>query len=471
MPRDTDEAPTGDKQPRLSKFVGKIADIEAADLTDKQLRAARHLAAKRGLVASSDLDAVKQLKALVARGKARPDKPSSRKRTKAPLPEPERQFDLLREIESELIGRRRARLRSLLLRVALFVLAPALMATGYFTFYATPMYATYTEMVIQKPDAGNGGPGLGLLAAFPKATTQESASVQGFLSSRTAMLDLIRTQDFKTSLADPGIDIIQRLPAGASNEDAYERYGKRVRIGFDPNDNVVKMEVIAPRPEQALRYARALIGLAEEQVDRMSQRLRSDRMRGARESYEAAEARLQKAQAKVLRLQQERGVLSADMEASTRMAQIAALQSALLQKRMEFAELGDNTRPNATRSDVLEKSIERLEAMIEELRGGLTGGGGTSASLARVGAELLAAQSELDLRREMLSQSVQILEAARIEANRQSIYLATSVAPILPDEAAYPKALLNSVLTLLVLTGAYLLVSLTFSVLREQVST
>ncbi len=465
MPRDAQDTPDGGKQPRLSKFIGKIADIEAADLTDQQLRAARKLAAKRGIAASSDLDAVQQLKALVARGKT-----GARKRSKAPLPAPEEQFDLLREIEGELVSRRRARLRRMLLRVTLFVLAPALLATGYFTFYATPMYATYTEMVIQKPDAGSASAGIGLLAAFPQATTQESASVQGYLSSRAAMLELMRTQGFKASLADPDIDLIQRLPADASNEDAYRRYSKRVRIGFDPNDNVVKMEVIAPEPRQALRYTNALIGLAEAQVDRMSQRLRADRMRGARESHEAAEARLAEAQAKVLRLQQERGVLSADLEASTQMAQIAALQSALLEKRLQLAEMGDNARPNATRSDVLENSIARLEAMIGELRGGLTAGDAASASLARVGAELLAAQAELDLRREMLSQSVQLLEAARIEANRQSIYLATSVAPVLPDEAAYPKALQNSALAFLILAGVYLMVSLTFSVLREQIS-
>ena len=81
MPRDAQDTPDGGKQPRLSKFIGKIADIEAADLTDQQLRAARKLAAKRGIAASSDLDAVQQLRALVARGKT-----GAGKRSKAPLP-------------------------------------------------------------------------------------------------------------------------------------------------------------------------------------------------------------------------------------------------------------------------------------------------------------------------------------------------------------------------------------------------
>jgi len=84
IPPDTGPASDGGKQPRLSKFIGKIADIEAADLTDQQLRAARKLAAKRGIAASSDLDAVQQLKALVARGKTRAEKPARSKPGNAP---------------------------------------------------------------------------------------------------------------------------------------------------------------------------------------------------------------------------------------------------------------------------------------------------------------------------------------------------------------------------------------------------
>ena len=108
MPPDTGPASDGGKQPRLSKFIGKIADIEAADLTDQQLRAARKLAAKRGIAASSDLDAVQQLKALVARGKTRAEKPARSKPGNAPPPAPGEQFDLLRDIEGELVSRRRA---------------------------------------------------------------------------------------------------------------------------------------------------------------------------------------------------------------------------------------------------------------------------------------------------------------------------------------------------------------------------
>lgn len=40
-----------------------------------------------------------------------------------------------------------------------------------------------------------------------------------------------------------------------------------------------------------------------------------------------------------------------------------------------------------------------------------------------------------------------------------------------PDEATYPRALENTILAFLVFAGIYLMISLTASILREQVTT
>lgn len=42
--------------------------------------------------------------------------------------------------------------------------------------------------------------------------------------------------------------------------------------------------------------------------------------------------------------------------------------------------------------------------------------------------------------------------------------------PIATDEPAYPRAFENTVLALLILAGIYLMISLTASILREQVA-
>jgi capsular polysaccharide transport system permease protein len=61
------------------------------------------------------------------------------------------------------------------------------------------------------------------------------------------------------------------------------------------------------------------------------------------------------------------------------------------------------------------------------------------------------------------------VETARIEANRQVTYLSRIVNPVAPEEASYPRAFENTLLAFLVLSGIYLMVSITASILREQV--
>ena len=62
------------------------------------------------------------------------------------------------------------------------------------------------------------------------------------------------------------------------------------------------------------------------------------------------------------------------------------------------------------------------------------------------------------------------MEAARVEANKQVRYLSLSMPPVPPDEATYPKAFQNTLVAFLIFGGIYLMLSLTVSILREQVS-
>jgi capsular polysaccharide transport system permease protein len=119
---------------------------------------------------------------------------------------------------------------------------------------------------------------------------------------------------------------------------------------------------------------------------------------------------------------------------------------------------------------VAERNIARLEALIAELRSSMTEDANSQVSLARVSSELAVAQADLQTRQLMLSQSLQALEGARLEAERQSLYLTISVNPVAPDEAAFPRKLENTLLAFLIFSGIYLMLSMTASILRAQVS-
>ncbi|MEE9454870.1 MAG: capsule biosynthesis protein [Paracoccaceae bacterium] len=373
-------------------------------------------------------------------------------------------------IQRDLVRRRRVRLWFLMLRLVFFIVLPTYLVGDYYYNDATEMYETQAEFVIQKSEAA-GAMGLtGLLAGTGFANSADSIVVQGYLTSREAMLRLDKEHGYRTHFQQDFIDDLQRLPTDASLEETYEFYEKYVKVGYDLSEGVIRLEVIATNPEASKIFTLALIEYAEERVDRLSQRVRKDQMQGTRAAYFEAEQAMFVARDRVLDLQTKRGVLSAEAEISSRLSIINSLELQAEDRRLSLGEILDNTQPNQIRAETLRREITRLDARVAELRLELTETTNDNLSLAAISAELQIAQTDLQTRQLMLQQSLQQVESARIEANRQVRYLSIGVSPISPDVATYPRKLENTMLAFVIFAGIYIMLSLTVSILREQVS-
>ncbi len=497
--------------PAASADEAALDAIRKEGLTGRQLRVARRLAQRHNLPAASDYDAVRLLRqagidpfqrssmlelvapdtALADAGGAAPPQPPSGSRALTPLPgdgvklpqtvkpiqlpstEQRAEVNHAAEIlkmQQDIARRRKKKLILLAARMMVFVGLPTLIAAWYFTMVATPMYATKAEFVIQQAEppaaAGMGS----LFSGTSFATSQDSIAVQGYLQSRDAMLRLEADSGFRAHFQGDTVDPIQRLEADASLEDAYKLYKKNVLISYDPTEGIVKMEVIAPDPQVSAEWSQQLIAYAEEQVDHLTQRLREDSMKGARESYAAAEQAVIDAQRRVIELQEKFKVLNSEVEVGLLTSQIGALETQLTQERLSLAQMEANENPNQARMEPVKRRIATLEEEIASLRSRLTENGVDGESLARIQGELLVAQADVQTRQMLLAQSLQAMENSRIEANRQVRYLSLSVSPTPPDEPTYPRAFENTLVTMLILLGIYLMISMTISILREQVS-
>lgn len=514
-PRPDGQAPaSGQEVPGMAE---RIAAVRAENLTDRQLRMARRIAAMHEIDVASDHEAVialrdrgidpfhrasvgKILSQEAVRAQAqnqaaggstnmpvparRNGAPVPRKRgteivpiapgaTKLPsreaLTEDRRAAEIIR-IQQDIARRRRRKLMMLCARLAAFVLFPTLLAGWYFIFVATPLYATISQFQIQQAEkASSGGLG-GLFSGTQLATNPDSVSVQSYLTSRDAMLRLDGDLGFKQAFQNPDIDPLLRLEPDATNEQAYKLYKNSVKIGYDPTEGVINMEVIAPNPALSQEFSLALIEYAEGQVDQMTARLRDDQMKGAIESYQDAEAKVLAAQHRVQELQQKLGVLDPVAEGSVIMGHIAELERQLSEKRLELGQLEANARPNQSRVAGVKGDIGRLQEMLAQTRSQLTEGNEARGSLAAISGEIRIAESDLLTRQELLAAAAAQMETARIEANKQVRYLSLSISPVAPDEATYPKALQNTIVAFLIFSGIYLMLSLTASILREQVS-
>ena len=477
--------------------------IRREGLTGRQLRMARRLAQKHGLPATSDFDAVRLLRQagidplqrssvleLVSSDDEGEPSPTSRALTVPPkgdgvqLPQTIKPIKLpstevrveeahlveVGRIQRDMAARRRRKMSLLMARLFFFVTLPTMIAAYYYYVVATPLYSSRTEFVIQQSEpAAQAGLG-SLFGGTQFATSQDSIAVQGYLQSPEAMGRLNEDQGFRAHYSDPSVDPIQRLAPDASNSAAYKLYKRNVIISYDPTEGIIKMEVSATDPESSVAFSKALINYAEEQVDRLTQRLREDQMEGALESFGDAESKMQASQLRTVELQEKYKILSSEVEVGLITGQIGGLESQLTQDRLSLAQMESNQTPNVARMDPLKRRIATLESEIALLRAKLTEDGVDGLSLAKVQSELLVAQADVTTRQLMLAQSLQAMESARIEASRQTRYLSISVNPVVPDEASYPRAFENTLVVLLIFLGIYLMISMTVAILHEQLT-
>jgi len=488
--------------PQQVKAETDIDAIRREGLTGRQLRMARRMAQKHGLAPISDFDAVRQLRlkgidpfqssnmlelvvptkdgeddaemGTVLPGMGKIQLPQTIKPASSQVPQTEvytadRRAMEITGIQRDIASRRRKRLALLLARLSAFVFLPTILAGWYYYAIATPMYSTKSEFLIQSADGGGGGGPLSGLIPSQLANSQESIAVQSYLTSKDAMIRLDEALGYKRHFAQPEIDAIQRLDADTTNEAAHKIYKKNIKIGYDPTEGVVRMEVIAADPIVATDFSKALISYAEERVDELSQNIRNDAMEDARRNLERAKVERREAQENLIRLQE---VYSADPteQLAALRTQITSYDQQLLEKKLALQALLDNPRPNQAKVDGARGDVRRLQDVLTGLNARMIEADSSGLSLVQQSTEIELARADLATADAFLQSALQGEKQAALEAGRQVRYLTVPVRPIASDAPSYPRKFENTILAFLIFSGVYLMVSLTSSILREQVS-
>ncbi|KUP94150.1 chromosome partition protein Smc [Tritonibacter horizontis] len=487
-----------------------IEAIKREGLTGRQLRLARRVAQTNDLPATSDFDAVRllrlrgidpfkranMLELVVPQGSktdvaTTPSADRSQVAARQPLPQTspvpapagrpspasadpmspaERRNREIRSIQLDIARRRRRKMALLGARLGAFVLVPSIIAGYYYYAVATPMYSSQSEFLVLKADSTGASGFGGLLSGTQFATSQDSIAVQAYLQSKEAMRRLDDEAGFRAHFTQDWIDPIQRLDPDASNDDAYSIYKRNVKIGYDPTEGVVRMEVSAAEPAVAAQFSQFLISYAQEKVNHLSEQKRADQVGDAEGALRLAEQQRREAQSQLVKLQQQGAVLDPEGVIASLRSQINTFELQLQQKRLELAALQDNARPNQAKVEGTAADVKRLEFLIRELNERMTDASQGENSLASLSVQIQMAQADLATRDMMLQSALQQVEQTRMEANRQVRYLTTAVEPVPADTPSYPRRFENTILAFLIFSGIYLLCALTASILREQVS-
>ncbi|MGX0975715.1 capsular polysaccharide transport system permease protein [Roseovarius sp. MBR-51] len=484
-----------------------IDDIRREGLTGRELRMARRLAQKYGLAPTSDFDAVRLLRArgidpfqranileLVASDGGTPPPPPnapgaapaspSNGRVQLPQTVPagrqtlpstdvnpaDRRAQEIMAIQRDIGRRRRRKLILLFSRLAAFVLLPTILVSYYFYAIATPMYATKSAFLILSADGGGAsGGGLGGLIPSQFATGQDAIATQEYLESKDAMLRLDEELGFLAHFSQPWIDPLQRLDPDASHEVAYKLYRKYVKLGYDPTEGVIRMEVSTADPAVSAKFSERLIKYAEERVDDLSREKRQDAVSTAADSLDQAKIERRAAQQMLVTLQED-SILDPEGEIASIRNLIGTVELQLQEKELALNIQMNNARPNGARVEALQSEIMILSAELDKQKRRLTDATAGESSLASKTAAIQMAQADLATADLVLQSALEAKRQSEIEANKQVRYLTVSVRPLASQDSSYPRAFENTILAFLIFSGIYLLISLTASILREQVS-
>jgi capsular polysaccharide transport system permease protein len=345
---------------------------------------------------------------------------------------------------------RRARAKKLVLRLALFVVGPTLVASAYYGAIASPQYESYAMFTIHSAELRPSGGIESLLSVATGGGGRDVLTVRDYVLSRDMLGRLDKEHGFIAHYRSPSVDFFSRLGSSASFEDAYQYFDGKVHADFDSTSGALTLRVRAFTPEKAHEIAQAVLSYSEEMVNTLSARERQDRTQYAEVEVKKMEARLANARKDLLALQQKHGDFNPLATATASMTIRTELEGALAQARAQVMELRAFMNENAPQVLVAQERVKSLSAQVAQESKRLVDPkreGGISGSFG----EFEAAMVEKEFAQKAYESALAALELSRSDAARQHRYLATIASPSKPDEDTYPRRL-RAIVTVLVVS-------------------
>ena len=377
-------------------------------------------------------------------------------------------YDPGRLRERDRIRVRRPSLWAWLRRKALFgivVVLPTAATAVYYIGYASDQYMSEAQFVVRGVSQAPSALSTLLSTATGTARTQDDTyAVQDFMTSRDAVSVFNR----------PEADLLARFPRtflpgsnslwGNSNEHFYEYYQKHVEVDLDSTTGVTTLKVRTFRPGDSQHVAQALLQAGERLVNRMNDRQRENALGDARNEVKLAEGRVQAVAADIAAFRNKEALLDPNKQSTPILQAIQTLKDQVVKSKVALAQLQASSPRSPLISDYQQR-IAALQFQIDEASKRVTGNDQSLVGKMTT-FDLLSLQREFA--EKQLASATASLEQARINAQRQQLYLDTIVQPNEADYPAYPRKIASIALVFCGLLGAYVLLSLIAAGAREH---
>lgn len=338
----------------------------------------------------------------------------------------------------------RARHWGVLLSFLLLVLVPLSLAGWYLSSRAVDQYGSIVGFTVRQEDGGGASDILGGLAA--QVTAGGSQADTDILYEFIQSQNLVAQMDAKFNLrevysAPYDSDPIFALKPDASLEELVEYWQRILRISYDESARLIELRVLAFDAGLARSIAEDIVRRSQILINELNAQARADTIRYAQDDLAEAQERLRIARSALILFRTRTQLVDPETDLQGRMGVVNTLQQQLAEALIELDLLIQSTNQTDPRVVQARRRIEVIRNRISQERLNVASGGDSASG--EDYPTLLAEYETLLVEREFAEKSytaaLAALDVARANAARQSRYLATYVAPTLPETSEYPR--------------------------------
>jgi capsular polysaccharide transport system permease protein len=331
-------------------------------------------------------------------------------------------------------------LRSLNIWFWAIVGLPTLIAGVYYFAIASDLYLSEVKFVVRSPSKGAMSSITSMLSSAGAASVSEDTfAVHEYLMSRDAVRRLEQEDDLRTLLSRPEGDSLTRFPGFLfwrhDFEALFRSYSHFVSVEVDSSSGVSTLQVKAYRPEDAQLIASALLKFSEQLVNALNDRARQDSLATFQREVETNEQKIAKVQSELTVYRIKQKMLDPKTASAGPLELVAQMQAQEANAKAQLAEVLKNS-PNSPQIPLIRTRLASLDKLIADERAKITGDSDSVATT-------LADYESLDLQKllgeKALASAFASLETARLEAQRQQLFLEAITQPNLADYPLYPN--------------------------------
>ncbi|WP_118138207.1 capsule polysaccharide export protein, partial [Oceanicella sp. SM1341] len=347
-------------------------------------------------------------------------------------------------------GRRPRRLPAWLMPVTfvLLVLLPAAIVINYLYEKAADQYHSVVAFSVRSEEA----PSVSELGVSLPTVTGPSDSdiLYEFIQSQQMVETLQGDLDLRAIYNKRPDDEIFAFGTDHPIEDLVDYWNWATTVDYDSTTGLIEVTALAFTPEDAQNIAQGVLDESSQLINSLSTQAREDAISYARTDVEEAQARLREIRLKLRQFRDREQTADPTQDVEVQMALLTALQQNLAQALIDRAELTEVTSQNDPRIAQADRRIRAVEQQIAEEKAKI---GNTSEDpdravpLASTVGEFEELKTDLGFAEEAYVTAQKAFDEARIEARRQSRYLAPHIQPTFSQQPQYPQRLLLSALT------------------------